>query len=119
MTWAPSTGITGLISTANSLIGNPAGYWDGGPQVYTLTNGNDGVVSLSGGSVTWANGATGITGTTGVITASSSVMAYLPPMLSVVFCRTKSLHSQTATSSCGPKVWAASQVRSRGCAATA
>ena len=48
----------------------------GSPQVYTLTNGNYVVVSLSGGSVTWANGATGITG---VINASNSVMAYLPP----------------------------------------
>ncbi|MCX6019994.1 MAG: hypothetical protein NTZ50_16100 [Chloroflexi bacterium] len=74
VTWAPSTGITGFISTANSLIGNAVGI--GAPLVYTLTNGNYVVVSLSGGSVTWANGATGITG---VINASNSVMAYLPP----------------------------------------
>jgi hypothetical protein len=71
-TWGNgSTGVTGTISAANSLVGSNPGDYVGGnffgdSGVRALTNGNYVVVSPSwhgGGAVTWGNGSTGVTGT--------------------------------------------------------
>ncbi len=70
-TWCSGlTGCTGIVSSSNSLIGATAGDAIGG-SVTALTNGNYMVSSSStdngaivdAGSVTWGDGATGITGT--------------------------------------------------------
>lgn len=79
-TWCNgNTGITGLVSSSNSLIGNSdsdqVGYF-----VYTLPNGDYTTITpyyrntatYALGAVTWGNGATGITG---LLTSCNSVLA--------------------------------------------
>src|SRR5258707_13107402 len=66
VTWGNgSTGITGTISDANSLVGSNA-YDVVGESVTPLSNGNYLVVSSGWnggrGAVTWCNGSTGIKG---------------------------------------------------------
>jgi hypothetical protein len=76
VTWGDgSTGISGIVSDANSLVGsNPGGYVQGNPagdlvglKVFTLGNGNYVVDSPlwngQRGAVTWGNGSTGTSGT--------------------------------------------------------
>ncbi len=70
-TWGDgTTGITGVVSAANSLVGGIANSFVGLQNVEALTNGNY-VVSSSGwssatkngvGAITWADGAVGIKG---------------------------------------------------------
>lgn len=69
-TWGDGTkGVSGAISAANSLIGSRS-LDSVGSSILALTNGNYSVISPSWsspgahhvGAVTWANGATGITG---------------------------------------------------------
>jgi len=80
VTWANgATGITGPVSTENSLYGTQAQNYVGDGGVTALTNGNYVVASynwangseLSAGAVTWGNGATGITG---AVTAENSLV---------------------------------------------
>ncbi|HNG92595.1 MAG TPA: hypothetical protein PLB32_07355, partial [Acidobacteriota bacterium] len=70
-TWANgTTGISGPVTTSNSLFGTTANDQVGNAFVQSLTNGNYTVVSLQwdngsavdAGAVTWGNGTTGITG---------------------------------------------------------
>lgn len=77
VTWANgSTGLTGTVSTMNSLIGSTAG--DNVGVVTALSNGNyvvtstgwDGVAS-NVGAATWGNGTSG---TTGVVSAANSLV---------------------------------------------
>jgi hypothetical protein len=73
VTWGNgSTGVSGTISTANSLVGsNPNDYVGGDPYsgnfIFSLSNGNYVVGSSywnnNRGAVTWANGDKGMTGT--------------------------------------------------------
>lgn len=79
VTWATgTTGITGTITPANSLVGASNGDWIGTKGVIALTNGNYVVVSpnwkngtaVSAGAVTWGNGATG---TTGMVSTANSL----------------------------------------------
>ncbi len=68
VTWASgTTGVSGTISSANSLIGSAVGDQVGSAGVGGLTNGNYVVLSPSAnggvGAVTLANGSTGLVGT--------------------------------------------------------
>jgi Repeat of unknown function (DUF5650) len=79
-TWGNgATGITGVVTITNSLVGGTAGDGSFGTGVRALTNGNYVVSSgrwsngavVSAGAVTWGNGTTGITGE---ITAANSLV---------------------------------------------
>ncbi|HSD85021.1 MAG TPA: hypothetical protein VLG46_14230, partial [Anaerolineae bacterium] len=71
VTWGSgTTGITGVVSSTNSLVGSTAGDQVGADGVIALSNGNYVVSSLEWdngavenvGAVTWGNGTTGIAG---------------------------------------------------------
>lgn len=74
-----TTGVTGVVSSANSLVGTQAGDQVGGNNVQALTNGNFVVSSASwhngdaanAGAVTFGNGKTGIKG---AVSASNSLV---------------------------------------------
>ncbi len=77
-TWGDgSTGVSGAVSSSNSLVGTTT--FDGAGNVIALTNGNYVVISpnwdtgaaLQAGAATWGNGTTGISGT---ISASNSLV---------------------------------------------
>lgn len=80
VTWADgTTGITGVVSSENSLVGASTGNEIGSRGILELTNGNfvvfspgfdNGSVSNTG-AVTWVNGATGLTG---VVSAANSLI---------------------------------------------
>jgi len=80
VTWGNGvTGLTGVVSVANSLVGTTAGDGIGSFGVATLGNGNyvvnspfwsNGLASQAG-AVTWANGATGLAG---VVSPSNSLV---------------------------------------------
>jgi hypothetical protein len=72
VTWGSGTnGITGTISSANSLMGSIDGDRVGSGGIVALSNGNyvvrttgwDNSGATNAGAVTWGNGTTGITGT--------------------------------------------------------
>src|SRR6185437_3660835 len=80
VTWGNGgTGITGVVSSSNSLIGSSTADSVGANGVYALTNGNYAVTSQywSGGStngmgaVTWGNG---YTGTAGIVSSANSLI---------------------------------------------
>jgi len=80
VTWGNgSTGVVGVVSAANSLVGTQAFDYVGFGGVTALTNGNYVVNSYrwangaatNAGAVTWANGATGLSG---VVSASNSLV---------------------------------------------
>ncbi len=81
-TWGNgSTGVSGVVSATNSLVGNTAydqvGY--GYPGVWALSNGNYAVRSefwdngaiIDAGAITWGNGTTG---TSGVVSTANSLV---------------------------------------------
>jgi len=81
-TWGNgTTGIAGLVTTANSLVGGTAGDQVAGGRIVALTNGNYVVGTpfwdnptgpvADVGAATWCNGATG---TTGPVTAANSLI---------------------------------------------
>ncbi len=75
-TWADGTvGISGTISSSNSLIGSASSDQVGNAGIRELTSGNYVVISQawngSRGAVTWANGGAGITG---VVSSSNSLV---------------------------------------------
>ena len=72
VTWGSgTTGVKGVVSTANSLVGSKTGDGVGYGEVTALSNGNFVVRSpawangaaTDAGAVTWGNGTTGVTGT--------------------------------------------------------
>jgi hypothetical protein len=80
VTWGNGTsGVTGTISSSNSLIGSVTGDVVGNGYITALSNGNYVVVSYywdngtatDAGAVTWGNGSTGITG---VVSSSNSLV---------------------------------------------
>jgi hypothetical protein len=76
VTWGnANSGVTGVVSAANSLVGGLDSYGVGGGGVVPLTNGNYVVSSPNFGSVygaaTWGNGTTGVVG---VVSASNSLV---------------------------------------------
>jgi hypothetical protein len=81
VTWANgATGITGVISATNSLVGTTAGDRVGDEGVTVLSNGNyvvcsarwnNGVASSNFGAATWGNGATGVKG---AVSSSNSLI---------------------------------------------
>ena len=78
VTWGNgTTGTVGNVSSANSLVGSNAGDDVGSGGVTALPNGNYVVDSAiwnnDQGAVTWASGATGITGT---ISAANSLVGW-------------------------------------------
>lgn len=79
-TWGNgATGISGVVSVGNSLVGSAANDEVGRSGVVALTNGHYVVSSYhcdngsidGAGAVTWGNG---VTGTTGVVSASNSLV---------------------------------------------
>jgi muramidase (phage lysozyme) len=74
-----TTGITGIVSSTNSLVSNKANDYVGGGGITALNNGNylvrsqnwdNGTVNAAG-AVTWCNGATGLTG---LVSSSNSLV---------------------------------------------
>ncbi len=81
VTWVNgTTGINGVVNSANSLIGSTSGDLVGAGGVTALSNGNYLVTSLSwsnaaleqSGAVTWGNGVTGIVG---VVSSDNSLVS--------------------------------------------
>ncbi len=81
VTWGNgTTGIVGVVSPSNSLVGSTAYDGVGFPRVTALTNGNyvvgsrnwDGT-AVNVGAVTWGNGNTGIVG---VVSTSNSLVGF-------------------------------------------
>jgi len=75
VTWGSGTaGVSGVVSSANSLVGNVANDYVGGTDVIALPSGNYVVRSLHwsnyAGAVTWGNG---MAGTTGVVSSANSL----------------------------------------------
>jgi hypothetical protein len=75
-TWGDgTTGITGNISSSNSLVGSNANDFVGNGDITALSNGNYVVRSVSWngnrGAATWGDGTTGITGT---VSSSNSLV---------------------------------------------
>lgn len=78
VTWASgSTGVSGTVSSSNSLVGSTTNDTVGSTGISTLTNGNyvarssawnrvDGGAVTDVGAVTWGSGTTGVTGTVSV-----------------------------------------------------
>ncbi|RIK86697.1 MAG: hypothetical protein DCC67_02470 [Planctomycetota bacterium] len=79
VTWGSGTsGVTGVVSAANSLVGNYSGVGGGG--ITALANGNyvvsspywgDGAAYYEAGAVTWGDGATGVSG---AVSAANSLI---------------------------------------------
>jgi hypothetical protein len=75
VTWGNgSTGVSGVVSAANSLVGSMANDWVGSGGVIALSNGNyvvnspywDNPIIPDGGAVTWGSGQTGSIGAVNV-----------------------------------------------------
>ena len=71
VTWGSgTTGVTGVVSAANSLVGSTVGDYVGNSGVTALSNGNylvrsvdwDNGPAISAGAVTWGSGTAGVTG---------------------------------------------------------
>jgi hypothetical protein len=82
ITWGDGTsGVSGLVSSANSLVGDNA--TDSVGVVKVLANGNSVIISeyldtdtvQNAGAITWIDGSTGLTG---VINASNSLIGVVP-----------------------------------------
>ena len=76
VTWGSGTsGVTGVVSSANSLVGSTAGDYVGSNGLYTLSNGGYLVLSpnwnSSTGAITWSNGTSALVGT---VSASNSLV---------------------------------------------
>jgi hypothetical protein len=80
VTWGSGTsGVSGAVSSSNSLVGSTANDQVGGASISTLTNGHYVVRSsewdngsvVNAGAVTWGNGTTGVAG---VISSSNSLV---------------------------------------------
>ena len=93
VTWGNGTsGVTGVLSAANSLIGSKAGDLVGNVGAKALTNGNYVVMSgawdngsiVDAGALTWGSGTTGVTGTVSVANSFAGSMSGLPaPMMTL------------------------------------
>jgi hypothetical protein len=79
-TWCDgTTGTTGVVSIANSLVGSTAGDSVGSGGVTPLTNGNyvvrswnwDNDAAMNAGAVTWGSGTSGVSGT---VSAANSLV---------------------------------------------
>jgi len=80
VTWGDGTsGMTGVVSAANSLVGSTTYDWVGYDGVTVLTNGNyvvasrmwDNGAAVDAGAVTWGSGAGGVSG---VVSAANSLV---------------------------------------------
>ncbi|MDR2325168.1 MAG: YDG domain-containing protein [Acidovorax sp.] len=80
VTWGSGTaGVTGVVSSSNSLVGTQTNDYVGSNGVHALSNGNYVVVGfewnngtvVKAGAVTWGDGATGISG---VVSSSNSMV---------------------------------------------
>ncbi len=74
-TFNPTTGVSGRVSAANSLVGTAAGDQIGSGGIQTLTGGKLVIFSpnwnSAAGAITWADGTSGISG---VVSASNSLV---------------------------------------------
>ena len=80
VTWgSATTGVTGVVSAANSLVGGTASDQVGSAGLVALSNGNyvvsstlwDNGVVVNAGAVTWSSGTAGVTG---VVSAANSLV---------------------------------------------
>src|SRR5262249_53861991 len=80
VTWGSgTTGVSGVISSANSLVGSSANDFVGGGCVTALNNGNyvvnsddwDNGAATNAGAVTWGSGTAGIVG---VVSSANSLV---------------------------------------------
>ncbi len=80
MTWGSgTTGVSGAVSSANSLVGSTANDQVGNGGVTALTNGNyvvsspiwDNGAVTNAGAVTWGSGTTGMSG---VVSSANSLV---------------------------------------------
>ncbi len=80
VTWGSGTsGVTGVVSASNSLVGSTAGDQLGNAGVTALSNGNyvvrssgwDNGTAVNAGAVTWGSGTSGVSG---VVSASNSLV---------------------------------------------
>ncbi|MDD5175911.1 MAG: filamentous hemagglutinin N-terminal domain-containing protein [Sterolibacterium sp.] len=76
VTWGSGTaGVSGVVSSANSLVGSTAGDYVGGNGITTLSNGNYVVGSPNWngdmGAVTWGSGTAGVNG---VVSSANSLV---------------------------------------------
>ena len=80
VTWGSGTaGVTGVVSSSNSLVGSATGDSIGGNGITVLSNGNYVVISnkwhsgtiVDAGAVTWGSGTAGVTG---VVSSSNSLV---------------------------------------------
>ena len=76
VTWGNGgTGVSGIVSAANSLVGSNPGDYVGGSGIAPLSNGNyvvgSGSWNSNRGAATWGNGSTAISGT---ISAANSLV---------------------------------------------
>jgi hypothetical protein len=80
VTWGSgTTGVSGVVSSSNSLVGSTANNLVGGLGIVNLSNGNYVVISpewdngsaTDAGAVTWGNG---LGGTVGVVSSSNSLV---------------------------------------------
>ncbi len=86
VTWGnKDTGVSGVVSASNSLVGSTGFDQVGGSGVTALTNGNyvvrssnwDNGSAIDAGAVTWGDGATGGTRLVGIVSASNSLVGYV------------------------------------------
>ena len=93
MTWGNgTTGISGTVSAANSLVGTTEGDGVGGGGVTALTNGNyvvrshywDNGALVHAGAVTFGSGTTGVVGAINVINSDRGLVANANPQLPVL-----------------------------------
>jgi hypothetical protein len=80
VTWCnPTTGVSGIVSEANSLVGSSPGDQVGFYNIFRLSNGNYVVPTPTWGqqrgAVTWANG---ITGLSGIVSEANSLVGSSP-----------------------------------------
>ncbi len=81
VTWGSGTvGVSGVVSSSNSLVGSTANDQVGNGSVTTLTNGNyvvrsanwnNGTTATNAGAVTWGSGTVGVSG---VVSSSNSLV---------------------------------------------
>ncbi|WP_341909504.1 filamentous hemagglutinin N-terminal domain-containing protein [Polaromonas sp. YR568] len=80
VTWGNgTTGVSGVVSASNSLVGSTASDFVGNSGITALSNGNyvvssqswDNGTTTNAGAVTWGNGTTGVSG---VVSASNSLV---------------------------------------------
>ncbi|MCF7787314.1 MAG: IPT/TIG domain-containing protein [Prosthecobacter sp.] len=119
-TWGSGTsGVSGAVSSINSLVGSTANDNVGGGGVYTLSNGNyvvrstnwDNGAAINAGAATWGSGTAGVTGVVSSInslvgsTANDNVGNVLVPLTNGSYVVHSSIWDNGAVSNAGAATW--------------